>query len=109
MQTREIAQANADDGVAAIVLDTPLLLEAGFDDACDAIVFVEASLETRRDRVKETRGWSADDLDRRQKHQMDPAAKRARSDFVIVNESTEADLAPRAKEILSNVLMRHQG
>jgi len=41
-----------------IVLDAAILLEAGWDDLCDHVVFVDAPRSVRRRRVAEQRGWS---------------------------------------------------
>jgi dephospho-CoA kinase len=41
----------ARDGEWLVVLDVPLLLENGLIDACDATIFLDASLATRRARA----------------------------------------------------------
>ena len=41
----------------AFIWDTPLLFEAGLNHLCDAVVFVEAPLEVRQNRVARSRGW----------------------------------------------------
>ncbi len=44
-------------GKEVLVLDAPLLMEAGWDKFCDKTVFVEAPREVRLDRAR-GRGWS---------------------------------------------------
>ena len=67
---QRIMQANADNAqVLAFVWDTPLLVETGLNKQCDAVVFVEAPLELRQQRVKENRGWDAAELESREKSQ----------------------------------------
>lgn len=69
----------------AVVIDAPLLFEAGLESECDAVIFVEASREERLRRVAESRGWSEAELVRREGAQLPLDQKRARSDFVVAN------------------------
>lgn len=72
----------------SVLLDVPLLLENGLIDACDAVVFLDASLPTRRARAV-ARGWPEGELERREAAQAPLAQKRARARFVI---DTDGDL-----------------
>ncbi|MBQ7029430.1 MAG: dephospho-CoA kinase, partial [Thermoguttaceae bacterium] len=67
------------------VLDAPLLFEVGWERDVDFVIFVEASRATRVRRVAE-RGWSPEELDRREANQLPLAVKRKRADFVLVND-----------------------
>jgi dephospho-CoA kinase len=78
----------ADDRVCAIVLDAPKLYEAGLETQCDVVLFVDSGRHVRLQRVGETRGWSEDELDRREKLQFSLDKKRARADYIISNNST---------------------
>lgn len=109
MRRAEVEQVADDPNTPAVVLDTPLLFEAGVDDECDAIVFVDAPLEVRQRRVKESRGWDAAELARRQSHQMDLEEKRRRCDYVIDNGEQCGDLQEQARRILESVLAKHAG
>src|SRR5262249_45585671 len=53
----EVARAKSDPGVPLVVLDAAILLEAGWDSACDRIVFVDAPRERRLARLA-GRGWA---------------------------------------------------
>ena len=68
------------------VLDAPLLFEVGWESDVDFVIFVEASRATRVRRVAE-RGWSPEELDRREANQLPLDVKRARADFVLVNDA----------------------
>jgi dephospho-CoA kinase len=68
-----------------VVLDAAVMLEAGWNDLCDTIVFVDTPFETRLKRVEENRSWSADELLRREASQISLNDKRAASEFVIDN------------------------
>ena len=70
-----------------IVLDAAVLLEAGWDDLCDLIVFVDAPHEKRMRRVEEQRGWSREMLEARERAQWPADEKRRRADLVITNDA----------------------
>lgn len=74
-------------GMAAAVLDAPLLLEAGWDKLCTALVFVDAPREVRLARAS-ARGWSEADFTAREKVQKSVSAKRERADFIIDNSGS---------------------
>jgi len=71
----------------AAVLDAPLLLEAGWDKLCNSLVFVDALRELRITRAA-ARGWTEQDVARREAAQMPLEAKRARADVIIDNSGT---------------------
>lgn len=86
--TAELAEAAA-AGSAAAVLDIPLLLEAGWADQCDAVLFIETSEENRRKRAAE-RGWDAAELARRETAQTPIAEKREGADALIRGDDADA-------------------
>ena len=88
-----------DRDVTAIVEDCPLLLETGLDAECDVLVFVEASEATRRRRVAEHRGWSAEELARRERQQWPLDTKRRRADHVIVNDGGRDDMTEQVAAV----------
>ena len=77
------------------VLDAPLLWEAGWNDWCDKIVFVEAPREERLRRAL-ARGWSREDFAAREAAQESLERKRASADAIIDNsgppERTQAQV-----------------
>ncbi|MFZ4576405.1 MAG: dephospho-CoA kinase, partial [Phycisphaerales bacterium] len=72
-------------GFVGVVIDAPLLFEAGSNVDCDHILFVDAPRETREARVK-SRGWAEGELAKREAAQLPLDEKRARSSHVIVND-----------------------
>jgi dephospho-CoA kinase len=52
-----LRRADATAGRAVVVLDVPLLVQAGWADACDRLVVVECAEEVRRARLA-ARGWT---------------------------------------------------
>lgn len=81
---RRLKQA-ADEGVHRIaVLDAPLLIEAGWLPRCREVVFVDTPLEVRR-RLAAKRGWSTEELARRESNQVPLVEKRKVATIVIAN------------------------
>jgi dephospho-CoA kinase len=78
-------------GKVAVVLDAPLLLEAGWAPLCDYILFIEAPVETRRDRAK-GRGWSDAEFSQREAAQWTTAEKRRHATHVLSNSCSSAEL-----------------
>ncbi|HAD59367.1 MAG TPA: dephospho-CoA kinase [Planctomycetaceae bacterium] len=94
---------NAGDS-AAIILDAALLLEGNWADDCDAIIYIDTPLAIRQQRVKVNRGWSEEELSRREKRQWDLQKKRNAADFMVDNSSTPAKSAEEMKEILTRII-----
>jgi len=84
-------QQLAQNHTAIVILDAPLLLEAGWAPLCDAIVFIESSLENREKRAAE-RGWTPEELARRESRQLSLQKKRASTSYTIHNDGTTAEL-----------------
>jgi len=81
----------AAEGKPAVVLDAPLLLEAGWGSLCDVILYVDVVREKRLERAK-TRGWTAEEFARREASQWPVDKKRAAATVVIANHGSEAGL-----------------
>jgi len=99
---RDAARAAA----PAFVIDAPLLFEAGVDEECDAVLFVDAPREVRLERVRTDRGWSEAELDRREAAQMDIEEKKSRSSAVVVNDVTLTELRARVSKILEKLVAK---
>ena len=80
----QVAAARKDAGVELVLLDAAVLLEAGWNDICHAVVFVDTPLELRQARVA-GRGWTPADLECREASQLPLMEKRAAADHVIDN------------------------
>jgi len=87
----ELAQRGAAAAVATVVIDAPLLLDAGWEDLCDFIVFVESSEQDRVERAG-PRNWSHSEISRREAAQMPIDEKRRRATHVIRNLGSRGDL-----------------
>ena len=80
---------------AAVILDAPVLIKAGWDAFCDGIVYVDAPREIRLQRAL-TRGWTKEDFAAREAAQESLDTKRQLADWIIDNsgslESTRAQV-----------------
>jgi len=97
---------SAPAGTPALVIDAPLLLEAGLGDQCTEIWFVEAAPEARRDRVRVARGWTAEELERRESAQWPLDRKRAAAHHVLRNDGDPASLRKQVLERLAALTRR---
>ncbi len=102
-RTELIEACQADPQVRAIALDSPLLHEAGLDRQCDVVVFVDAPPQERARRVAASRGWSAEELDRREKSQEPLDIKGGKADYIVVNKSGLDDLRSSVENLLAEL------
>ncbi len=95
-------------GAPAALIDAPLLLETGLSRRCDLLVFVEASLQARRRRAVETRGWKPGELARREKYQWPLAKKRRMCHTVILNRGSIPELSRHVERVWSAHVARRK-
>jgi dephospho-CoA kinase len=100
---RTIGHLVRDGGRPCIVLDAAVLLEAGWDDLCDWIAFVNAPRTDRLRRVKESRGWSEEALAARERSQWPVEEKRRRADWIIANDGGPARLDREVDRLLGRL------
>ena len=96
----QVAIARASGDVQVILLDAAVLLEAGWRDICQAIVFVDTPIRQRQSRVA-GRGWTSADLKRREESQLSLEEKREAADFVINNSGSLESAGRQFLEILN--------
>lgn len=93
----QLREHQLQQGARVFVIDAPLLLEAGWDSACDWILFVETPIERRRAYAAQ-RGWEEGELERREQAQLAIELKRARADWVIDNSQDLSSLRLQVEE-----------
>ena len=81
-----------------LILDIPLLLRSPFREECDQFLFVKSRLETRLERVKH-RGWSEEELIRRESSQTSLEEKEQLADFVLNNDDSPELLEEQVREL----------
>ncbi|HAO34631.1 MULTISPECIES: dephospho-CoA kinase [unclassified Hyphomonas] len=72
-----------EDGARFVVLDIPLLYEAGGYAYCDYVAVVTAPAEVQRERVLSRPGMTEETFESILARQMPDAEKRAKADFII--------------------------
>jgi dephospho-CoA kinase len=103
-QRTAIMQAAANDpAIPAYVWDVPLLFETGLNRECDAVVFVDAPLDVRLNRIK-ARGWSAEELSTRENSQFPLDKKRSSAHYCISNANGVDVVRDQARDVLSRIL-----
>ncbi len=90
----------------AVILDAALLLEAGWADECDAVIFIDSPLAIRQQRVAETRGWTAEEHRRREACQWSLEKKRKFADFTVDNSGSPEFAAVKMEHILREIIAR---
>ncbi|MBQ8673622.1 MAG: dephospho-CoA kinase [Bacteroides sp.] len=78
-------------------IESAILIEAGFTDAVDAVVMVDAPLEVRIARAMKRDRSSRQQVEQRIRRQMDNKQKRRQADYVIVND----DNTPLIPQVLA--------
>jgi dephospho-CoA kinase len=96
----EIAKAQADPAVPFVVLDAAVMLEAGWQAACDLLVYVHAPRAVRLARVAQQRGWSAAEVAARERAQMSLTEKASRADVAVDNSGAPEALEPQVDRLL---------
>ncbi|HEX6631656.1 MAG TPA: dephospho-CoA kinase [Gemmatimonadaceae bacterium] len=105
LRERRIAEARA-RGAEVVVCDIPLLFEKHLAGRFDAIILVDAPRPVRLERLVRDRGLHETDAMNMIAAQMPAELKRARSDYVIDNTGTLADLARRVDEVWQAITAR---
>ena len=90
-------------GTDAVLLDAAVLFETGWQDQCDAVVFIDTPDELRLKRVQQRSGWTAEELHRREASQWSLSEKRLRCDAAVSNDG---DVAIAGEQLL-NFLREH--
>lgn len=82
------------------VAAVPLLFEVGWDGEYDAVCTVVSSMENQISRMMTARGYSREEAENRMAAQMPVSEKAARSQYVIGNDGTMAELERAAGKFL---------
>ncbi len=87
---------------ALLVVEVPLLFEAGFADSFDFIMLITAPDEERRRRL--TAKLTDSEFSRRLAQQMPEEEKKARSHFVFANTGTRKELRDFVGQTMASIL-----
>jgi dephospho-CoA kinase len=87
-------------GKRAVLLDAAVLFEAGWNDLCHAVVFIDVPRDERLARLRETRGWDDAETERRESSQASLESKRRRSQFLVDNSRSVEAAGRQLEEFL---------
>ena len=93
-------------GETVILLDVPLLYEAGWDELADVVIAVWTPPAIRDERLQRCRGWGLAEIRRRQQFQMDDNEKLERADYGIINGGTQAELEEQCRAVWKRICSR---
>jgi len=94
-----IETAQADATICFVVLDAAVMLEAGWNNVCDRLVYVHAPREARLARLW-NRGWTNEQIAAREAAQWPLVEKARRADAAIDNSGTADDAARQVRRLL---------
>jgi len=100
---RQIAKAEKENTARAVILDAPLLLEAGLESRCDTVWVVYADPEVRAKRVMARDGVSYDLAKARIANQKSWEEYKESASVVIDNSKELAHLQGQLDEILKTI------
>ena len=87
-----------------ILLDAPLLFEAGLDSRCDEVLLLTADMDVRIERVCRRDGVTADEVMSRISNQMSDEEKIKRADAVVDNSEGIEELFEKLQDFLTGFL-----
>jgi len=84
-EVSRVIEAAGKDGYDVILLESALLIEAGYKEICDEIWYVYTKRQTRKQRLLETRGYSKERVRDMFRSQKTDKFFREHADYVIDN------------------------
>ncbi len=97
---REDIRQKREKGIRLYVIEAALLLEAGYEEICDEIWYIYTRENIRRERLKESRRYSDERIDRMIASQYSEEVFRSRCSHVIDNSGAFEDTRKQIGEIL---------
>lgn len=101
----EIAAAQANPAVTFVVLDAAVLLEAGWGELVDALVYVDAPRDLRLARLAARSGWDEAELAAREAAQWPAERKKEKATAVVVNDAGRTELQERVDRVLKTLAL----
>ena len=99
-RTNDLMQTLKQNGAIAVLIDAPLLFEAGIDHECDAVIGVLADREERLCRITERDGITKEAAEMRINAQKSDAFYRSSCQYILENNNAlEAQIRRLIKEL----------
>jgi dephospho-CoA kinase len=99
-----IEQYQRENNVPAIVLDMPLLVEVGWQNHCEHLIFVDCDKKIRQERAKKMGIFEENQIKIRENFQISLDNKRALADNSIDNNSGFSALVRQVIDIFSTMV-----
>ncbi|MCL2473737.1 MAG: dephospho-CoA kinase [Alphaproteobacteria bacterium] len=90
-----------------VVLEVPLLFEAGFDTYCDKVICAAASESAQKQRVVSRAGMTPERFEAIKRTQMPEAEKQQKSDFLINTDCSTSETKSRVLELVKKLKMEN--
>ncbi len=101
-----IEKYQADERIKAIILDIPLLIEVGWEQRCDKLVFVACGEQIRFKRAAKRGDLDENMLKKREKFQISLDKKRKISHYIINNNEDLSELTKQISEIFPALISK---
>lgn len=101
---KQLTEACKNDSFTAVLLDAPLLFEAGLESRCDMVVLLVADMEVRIKRVCSRDNMTADEVRNRIKQQMSDEEKIKKSHIIVENSGTLDMLTEKLEKVYISVM-----
>jgi dephospho-CoA kinase len=98
-----IEECGRQNHIKAIVLDMPLLVEVGWAERCDRLIYVDCSLKTRSERAQKA-GLDKNQLKIRENFQISLDNKQNLADNTVENNSDFLTLVRQVADIFSDIM-----
>lgn len=95
-------EAARNSGPPFVLLDAAILLETGWRELCDSIVFVDANDDHRQTRAT-NRGWTPEQWRDREASQMELSEKRRQADAIIDNNGSLSEAVDQMARFLPSL------
>ena len=96
-EIKELEQRNSNK---YLIVEVPLMIEAGFDDLVDELWYIYSDITTRRKRLKINRSYSDEKINSILKNQLDEKAYEQVADYIIDNSFDEEKTLKQIYSIL---------
>lgn len=100
-ETERLVEVYSHEDPVGILIDAPLLFEAGLDKKCDLILLIVADMDVRIHRVCARDGATEQEVRNRINSQMSDEEKIARSDVIVDNSGSLEQLQEQLEDFFS--------
>jgi len=103
-KVEDIIRLGQDDpNVAGIIVDAPALIEAGWEELCSHLVFIDAPESERQQRSRTNRNWTSNNWSRRENAQISIDKKRQMCSIQVCNSASLLDLRKQTRRLFLRI------